>query len=293
MGRQHTVRQVSRQPKQYAAQQRTTSQPRPASNQNPADRRRKIFLLKFNPIFTARLIQRHPWLIWLVALSILVGSAAAAITTILDPDASILYSPGIAVVSPPPISPPAEANRLEKLPTPTPTPAFPVNSAHADADAATSLKPLRQRSNQPSDPSSTASPRSAVGAIVLSCAAGCFLLSQWLKPRPTRRRVLLESQPSSNKLKQIQHFSEQVQAGNPSAEDVMPVAAPTLPQLCAAPPVSFEPNSVLSEPPEALPAETVEVTVLPIEQSHPLDWDEPSLADSLDLRQRRPLSYWL
>jgi uncharacterized membrane protein YdfJ with MMPL/SSD domain len=35
------------------------------------------------------------------------------------------------------------------------------------------------------------------------------------------------------------------------------------------------------------------VTVVPTEQNHPLDWDEPSLADSLDLRQRRPLSHWL
>jgi uncharacterized membrane protein YdfJ with MMPL/SSD domain len=35
------------------------------------------------------------------------------------------------------------------------------------------------------------------------------------------------------------------------------------------------------------------VTVVPAEQNHPLDWDEPSLADSLDLRQRRPLSHWL
>jgi hypothetical protein len=35
------------------------------------------------------------------------------------------------------------------------------------------------------------------------------------------------------------------------------------------------------------------VTVIPKQQNHPLDWDEPSLADSLDLRQRRPLSHWL
>jgi hypothetical protein len=39
--------------------------------------------------------------------------------------------------------------------------------------------------------------------------------------------------------------------------------------------------------------ESVSVTVVPKQQNHPLDWDEPSLADSLDLRQRRPLSHWL
>jgi hypothetical protein len=40
-------------------------------------------------------------------------------------------------------------------------------------------------------------------------------------------------------------------------------------------------------------AESTSAVVVPTEQDHPLDWDEPSLADSLDLRQRRPLSHWL
>jgi apolipoprotein N-acyltransferase len=40
-------------------------------------------------------------------------------------------------------------------------------------------------------------------------------------------------------------------------------------------------------------AGTVEASLVPPEISQPLDWDEPSLADSLDLRQRSPLSRWL
>jgi hypothetical protein len=40
-------------------------------------------------------------------------------------------------------------------------------------------------------------------------------------------------------------------------------------------------------------SETSSAVVVPTEHDHPLDWDEPSLADSLDLRQRRPLSHWL
>jgi hypothetical protein len=47
-------------------------------------------------------------------------------------------------------------------------------------------------------------------------------------------------------------------------------------------------ESVIPNPPVAVEAE-----VIPVEQTHPLDWDEPSLADSLDLRQRRSLSDWL
>jgi hypothetical protein len=35
------------------------------------------------------------------------------------------------------------------------------------------------------------------------------------------------------------------------------------------------------------------VTVVPAEQSHPLDWDENSLVNAMDLRKRRPLSSWL
>ena len=40
-------------------------------------------------------------------------------------------------------------------------------------------------------------------------------------------------------------------------------------------------------------AGTVEASLVPPEINQPLDWDEPSLADSLDLRQRSPLSRWL
>jgi hypothetical protein len=46
-------------------------------------------------------------------------------------------------------------------------------------------------------------------------------------------------------------------------------------------------------PNRAETADSNAVMVVPSEQDHPLDWDEPSLADSLDLRQRRPLSHWL
>jgi hypothetical protein len=35
------------------------------------------------------------------------------------------------------------------------------------------------------------------------------------------------------------------------------------------------------------------VTVIPAEASHPLDWQEESLADTMDIRKRRSLSSWL
>jgi hypothetical protein len=55
-------------------------------------------------------------------------------------------------------------------------------------------------------------------------------------------------------------------------------------------------KSTATDPSTAKPSATsatIEASIVPTETSHPLDWDEPSLADSLDLRQRQPLSRWL
>jgi hypothetical protein len=35
-----------------------------------------------------------------------------------------------------------------------------------------------------------------------------------------------------------------------------------------------------------------DVNVVPTEESHPLDWGEENLAENLDIRYRRPLSFW-
>ncbi len=37
----------------------------------------------------------------------------------------------------------------------------------------------------------------------------------------------------------------------------------------------------------------VPVTVVPTDQSHPLDWSEPRLAEAVDLRKRKPIKSWL
>jgi hypothetical protein len=95
--------------------------------------------------------------------------------------------------------------------------------------------------------SSPVSPLLSFGAIALSCALGCLLLSRTARPVP---------------------YPVQYKKPEP-----------------AVPTPEFE-NTDASEPSHT-------VTVMPKQQNHPLDWDEPSLADSLDLRQRRPLSHWL
>jgi hypothetical protein len=41
------------------------------------------------------------------------------------------------------------------------------------------------------------------------------------------------------------------------------------------------------------PHPAVSPSVVADNEAHPLDWNEPSLADHLDIRQKRPLSRWL
>ncbi|MCU0566993.1 MAG: hypothetical protein MUF49_10390 [Oculatellaceae cyanobacterium Prado106] len=99
-------------------------------------------------------------------------------------------------------------------------------------------------------------PYLSFGAIALSCTVGCLMLSQVLKSPPSPRLTRSSFLSHSQPTQTIPGQTEEFQT----------------------PPAQSEDSSV---------------TIVPEDQSHPLDWDEPSLADSLDLRQRRPLSYWL
>lgn len=152
---------------------------------------------------------------------------------------------------------------LSEQPTNQPASIAPVTSTQELPDA---ISQTEQPQRQKGQPEGQTLPIVSLGAIALSCAAGCLLFSQRLSPRqPTKRlefssasrktptRQFTSSVMSETKLKPQQHPDSGIQAIVPSAA----------------------------------------VTVLPSNQSHPLDWDEPSLADSLDIRQRRPLSHWL
>ena len=102
-------------------------------------------------------------------------------------------------------------------------------------------------------------------AIALICAIGCIVLLRCLQPRrPIKRLQLANSRPvgASSRSNHSNHSSH-----------------------------SNHSRQIRSEASRA--AGTVEASLVPPEISQPLDWDEPSLADSLDLRQRSPLSRWL
>lgn len=246
-----------------------------------------------------KLFQRHTGVLWLVVGALLVGTTAAAVMTIMDPTASVLPQSSISQSSSPqiPIEPeqPAVIDRsgsssngsaVERR-QPDPEPVLPVES----------------RSAQP------ASPLSAGSMLLLSCAGGCFLLSQWLKPQPAAKR-LVDSRARTIRPKTAR--SAQTITGSdktlPTIADHSsglsqppkrpPVLASevsrlkdTLPEQCEGEQAGD--RTILEPVPESEPATEVTVTVMPNGEIHPLDWDEPSLADNLDLRQQRPLSYWL
>ena len=106
----------------------------------------------------------------------------------------------------------------------------------------------------------------AFGAIALSCTLGCVVLSQTFRSagyQPVQRKT------------------------SRARSSALPQSAKTDDQNSSAPPDRSQSDGLSSAPLSS------SVTVVPKQQNHPLDWDEPSLADSLDMRQRRPLSHWL
>lgn len=280
MGRQPTVRSRRRQSQQHA------SQPiRPSDQRGLATKRYSSLRKPVSPLSGILWLQRHTLLIWLVALSLLMGAATAAIMTILDPNASSEQAVP-TVASPIPV--PSKRIALEEL-SPAPSKIAETTPTH------TYKRPDHNRSHR-LRATTPASPQSAVGAIALSCAAGCFLLSQWFKPSAPKRHILFEtqSQPSKQVRSTQDQLLDQTKSTKLASELPAPIelSPPPQPPVTVHLPISFN-IATVAQPATASSAPTPEITVLPDEQTHPLDWDEPSLADSLDLRQHRPLSYWL
>lgn len=110
----------------------------------------------------------------------------------------------------------------------------------------------------------------AMGVTTLSMAMSWVLVSRSLRShRPTPRLEGRSGKPMALKTTAVKQ--------PPAA------TAPAMPPAIVTQPFAQNPHSQTSAAAPAI------VTVLPGNQSHPLDWDEPSLADSLDLRQRRSL----
>lgn len=117
-------------------------------------------------------------------------------------------------------------------------------------------------------------PLSLLGAIALGCAGGSLLLTQLLK-------YSAESYQNSRRLKPVGTIRKRRRNPPPKSRSV-----PKPPQ-----PVSSKPNSQVVNKSIVTNARSLaQITVLPPEQSHPLDGGKESLAEMMDLRKRYTLS---
>ncbi|MBE9177882.1 hypothetical protein IQ268_04700 [Oculatella sp. LEGE 06141] len=132
-------------------------------------------------------------------------------------------------------------------------------------------------------------------AISASCAFGCYMISQRLRSQPqvrhlprTRKPVKPRSPRPTARAALVSGHS----SGNSSGRSQQTIAA-SIPRVARLSQANSQPApAAQSQPSTVVPAKPV-ITVLPTGQSHPLDWNQPSLADDLDLRRRQPLSHWL
>ncbi|PSB06418.1 hypothetical protein C7B76_29660 [filamentous cyanobacterium CCP2] len=155
----------------------------------------------------------------------------------------------------------------------------PTVSAHAQPDetqTGPSAEPLSQSEQEANSPLQSQNPARPVqaseednlpfltlGFVAFSCAVGCFMLSRRAEPRHVGNRShtthgyrQLPKRSSSTKSRSKQKVDRTASSSSHAADKTT-------------------------------------VTVISPDEAHPLDWQEPSVADNLDMRQRRPLSYWL
>lgn len=139
----------------------------------------------------------------------------------------------------------------------------PTTKRPADTPAVVSPSPTATRSPE--------SPLGVFGLIALSCAIASWLLARQFNRPTATQRLVKKAKPSNSKLV--------IRKSGTRRTSVPPSSNPH-PSL----PAVVTPKSQDSQGSEPT------VTVVPAEEAHPLDWQEHSLADMLDLRKQRPLS---
>lgn len=127
-------------------------------------------------------------------------------------------------------------------------------------------------------------PLFSLGVAALGCALGSMLISHRIKQHST---PMIGSTARSPQHSRTYLSPPQVmQVNRPGVS-----AAP--PFVHQSTPLAQRRKTSQSSDQHSATVPVTPATPVPAEDSHPLDWDEPSLADHLDLRQKRPLSYWL
>ncbi len=148
--------------------------------------KRLLLWLSSSLLLLLKFLRRHLLLVWMMLLAGLTGASVAAMTTLMNPSASVPFQ---AVHAPAPAT---------ALPSPAlPVPVLQTPIIQTSIPVAPALKPTAR----------SASPFSLISAILISCAAGCFTLLRCLTPRSSvrnRRRdlvasIIQSSQPAVSK----------------------------------------------------------------------------------------------
>ncbi len=117
-------------------------------------------------------------------------------------------------------------------------------------------------------------PLSLFGVVALGCAAGSLFVTQAL-------RQSTQSYPSSKRTKPAATVRKKRRRPAKKSRPASRMPQPDVSQ--------FSWQTQNNQPPMT-DEQFTQVTVLPPEESNPLDWDQESLADMMDLRKRQSLS---
>ncbi|NEP18448.1 MAG: hypothetical protein F6J97_16350 [Leptolyngbya sp. SIO4C1] len=134
-------------------------------------------------------------------------------------------------------------------------------------------------------------------ALVVACAGGCLVMSRPGQPAslrrarsrrrlsPAARAATLKRQQLSQRRAQLRQQHPQIKPQYPSAQVMSIQASGAIQQVSPSP--APRPKVVSFDVKQPV------VTVLPAEETHPLDWQDGSLAHKLDVRRKRSLNSFL
>lgn len=124
-------------------------------------------------------------------------------------------------------------------------------------------------------------PMWALGTIALSCVVGSLLISQRLKHTQQERRSLQSKSAASPHALHSHHELDAAKL-TLSVADLATLEVPPEPLSSMEP----SPQPPTLDPIQPAPVAPV-VTVLPVDESNPLDWEDAGLAELMDIRYRR------
>lgn len=160
---------------------------------------------------------------------------------------------------------------------------------------------------QPSSQAKNSFPFWLFSAIALSCTAGSILVSKQLAPQRSRRivrppssaqaqpRMVKQSKGVQPKAAQPKRSQPQLPVSSYKTKTRDPVQGQKVTSSRRATSVPAQParRSTRRPAPQRVPARSTQVAIVPQTETHPLDWQTASIADSMDIRKQRSLASWL